>query len=104
MMSGPRAIWAVPAPKPGLALRGWDSDAARRWWPVLAHAGRVVLLHHAGRDAPARTDRQAGLLAQARISPERWRLAAVRPGRRDGARPAAGRPSGVLRSLACGAG
>ena len=27
-------------------------------------------------------------LAQARISPERWRLAAVRPDRRDGARPA----------------
>jgi hypothetical protein len=104
MMSGPRAIWAGPAPKPGLALRGRDSDAARRWWPVLAHAGRVVLLRHAGRDAPARTDGQAGLLAQA---PDiTGALAASRgpPGPTRWCPPRCGPPSGVFRPLACGAG
>jgi len=35
----------------------------RRWWLGLAPAGRrVVLLQHAGRDAPALTDRQPVLL------------------------------------------
>jgi hypothetical protein len=35
---------------------------ARRWWPALSPVGRLVLLHHAGRNAPALTDRQAVLL------------------------------------------
>src|SRR6266516_2788674 len=56
--SAGRTVIAAPCQGAAHRFRG-----PRRWWPGLAPAGRrVVLLCHAGRDAPARTDRQAMLL------------------------------------------
>src|SRR5262245_39317436 len=65
--ASPHGYTRMSAPRnPGGASthtwRGLGSGAARLRWFVLAPAGRVVLLHDAGRDAPALTDRQAVLL------------------------------------------
>ena len=53
---------AVTVGRARARVRVVGSGAARPWWLVLSFAGRLILLHHTGRNAAALTDRQAVLL------------------------------------------